>query len=185
MFSLICDGTRWDVWWISAIYIGPLQWQHAFQISVIVIIVIVIIIIIIVISVINSGCHHHLPSLPCKASCSHQSPYHCNHRILTCYDIDVWNVLRAQIYGLRIRLKRLAEHFFLCLGPAQPVEPDYVETSLLDLLNIVAVSTLLSIRSLSSSPSTSPPSPSPHDDDGNLYAKFNKKRNEEATGFIF
>ena len=59
---------------------------------------------------------------------------------LTCYDIDVWHVLRAQVNGLRIRLKRLAQHFFLRLRPAQPVEPNYVQTSLLDLLNIVAVS---------------------------------------------
>ena len=59
---------------------------------------------------------------------------------LTCYDIDVWHVLRAQVNGLGICLKRLAQHFFLRLRPAQPVEPNYVQTSLLDLLNIIAVS---------------------------------------------
>ena len=59
---------------------------------------------------------------------------------LTCYDIDVRHVLRAQVNGLGIRLKRLAQHFFLRLRPAQPVEPNYVQTSLLDLLNIAAVS---------------------------------------------
>ena len=54
---------------------------------------------------------------------------------LTCNDVDVRNVLGAQIYGLRVRLKGLAQHLLLRLRAAETVEPDDVETALFDLLH--------------------------------------------------
>ena len=54
---------------------------------------------------------------------------------LTCNDVDVRDVLRAQIDGLRVRLKRLAQHLLLRLRAAETVEPDDVKTALFDLLH--------------------------------------------------
>ena len=54
---------------------------------------------------------------------------------LTCNDVDVRDVLRAQIDGLRVRLKRLAQHLLLRLRAAETVEADDVKTALFDLLH--------------------------------------------------
>ena len=54
---------------------------------------------------------------------------------LTCNDVDVRDVLRAQIDGLRVCLKGLAQHLLLRLRAAETVEPDDVKTALFDLLH--------------------------------------------------
>ena len=54
---------------------------------------------------------------------------------LTCNDVDVRDVLGAQINGLRVRLKGLAQHLLLGLRSTETVEPDDVKTALFDLLH--------------------------------------------------
>ena len=55
---------------------------------------------------------------------------------LTCDNIDVGNILRAQVHGLGVGLESLSQHFLLCFAPAESVEADDVQASLLYLLKV-------------------------------------------------